>query len=135
MHQASGTPTGRQRECPSALPHTYCRARASGAATICRQCTPSPLLWARIPGLAAALCQRPLLVAAGGSSQRRSQRQQGKTLAAADKGKDCQHVTMPGELVQRVVEACVSWPKGQVGELEGVVWLLGGGMMQAMGST
>jgi len=93
------------------------------------------LLWARIPGLAAALCQRPLLVAAGGSSQRRSQRQQGKTLAAADKGKDCEHVTMPGELVQRVVEACVSWPKGQVGELEGVVWLLGGGMMQAMGST
>ena len=41
--------------------------------------------------------------AAGGGSQRRSQRQQGKTPAAADKGKDCECVTMPGELVQRVV--------------------------------
>jgi len=26
-------------------------------------------------------------------------------MAAADKGKDCEYVTMPGELVQRVVEA------------------------------
>ena len=74
-------------------------------------------------------------VAAGGSSQRRSQRQQGKTLAAADKGKDCEYATMPGELAQRVVGACVSWPEGLVGELEGVVWLLGGGMMKTRGST
>ena len=45
------------------------------------------------------LWQRQLrcAVAAGGSSQRRSQRQQGKTPAAADKGKDCEYVTMPGE--------------------------------------
>jgi len=74
-------------------------------------------------------------VAAGGSSHRRSQRQQGKTPAAADKGKDCEYVTMPGELVQRVVEARVSWLEGRAGELEGVVRLLGGGMMKARGST
>jgi len=70
----------------------------------------------------------PTALPAGGSSQRRSQRQQGKTPAAADKGKDCEYVTMPGELVQRVVEACVSWPEGRAGELEGVVRLLGGGL-------
>jgi len=80
-------------------------------------------------------CAAPTAVAAGGSSQRRSQWQQGKTLAAAVKGKDCEYVTMPDELVQRVVEACVSWPEGRAGELEGVVRLLGGGMMQTRGST
>jgi len=72
----------------------------------------------------------PTAVVAGGSNQRRSQRQQGKTPAAADK-----YVTMPGELVQRVVEACVSWPEGQVGELEGVARFLGGGIMKTRGST
>ena len=41
---------------------------------------------------------------------------------------------MPGELVQRVVEACVSWPEGRVGELKGVVQLLGGGMMKTRGT-
>jgi len=109
--QASGlghaTPMGRQSGCP----------RAMGA---------HPRL---------GNCAAPTAMAAGGSSQRRSQRQQGKTPAAADKGKDCEYVTMPGELVQRVVEACASWPVGRAGELEGVVRLLGGGMMQARGST
>jgi hypothetical protein len=42
---------------------------------------------------------------------------------------------MPVELVQRAVEACVSWPEGMAGELEGVVRLLGGGMMKTRGST
>ena len=77
----------------------------------------------------------PTAAAAAGGSQRMSQRQQGKTPTAADKGKDCEYVTMPGELVQRVVEACVSWPEGRAGELEGVVRLLGGGMMKARGSS
>jgi len=79
-------------------------------------------------------CAAPT-VTAGGSSQRRSQRQQGKAPAATDKGKDCEYVAMPGELVQRVVEACVSWPEGRARELEGVVRLLGGGMMKTRGST
>ena len=77
----------------------------------------------------------PTAAAAGGSSQRRSQRQQGKAPAVADNGKDCEYVTMPGELVQRVVEACVSWPEGRAGELQGVVRLLGGGMMETRRST
>jgi len=80
-------------------------------------------------------CAAPTAVAAGGSSQRRSQWQQGKTPAAADKGNDCEYVSMPGELVQRVVEACVSWLEGRAGELEGVVRLLVGGMMETRGST
>jgi len=77
----------------------------------------------------------PTAAAAGCGSQSRLQHQQGKLLDAAEKGKDCAYVTMPEELVQRVVEACVLWPEGQAGELEGVVRLLGGGMMKRMGST
>jgi len=80
-----------------------------------------------------ASCAARKAVAAGGSSQRRSQQQKGKTQAAVDKGKDCEYVTMPDELVQRVVEACMSWPEGRAGKLEGVVRLLGGGMMQTSG--
>ena len=34
--------------------------------------------------------------------------------------------TLLPEFVRCVVEACVSWPEGQVGELEGMVRLLGG---------
>jgi len=55
--------------------------------------------------------------------------------AAADKGKDCAYVSMPVELVQRIVEACGVWPEGRAGELEGVVRLLGGGMIDERGST
>jgi len=49
--------------------------------------------------------------------------------------KDCDYVTMLGELVQRVVGACVSWPEGRAVELDGVVRMLGGGMMQTRGCT
>jgi len=56
-------------------------------------------------------------------------------LAAADKGKNCAYVSMPGELVQRSVEACGVWPEGRVRELEGMVRLLGGGMIDERGST
>ena len=61
---------------------------------------------------------------------RKSQRQQGKAPAADDSNQGCAYVMMPGELVKRVVEACASWPEGQSGELEGVVRLLGGGMVK-----
>jgi len=80
-------------------------------------------------------CATPTAMVAGGSSQRRSHLQQGKTPATHDKGRDCEYVTMQGKLVQRVVEACASWPEGRVGELEGVVRLLGGGMTNARAST
>ena len=66
--------------------------------------------------------------------QTESRRHVGKAQAAADDGKDCEYVMMPGELVQRVVEACVSWPEGRAGELEGVVRLIGGGMITMKGS-
>ena len=70
----------------------------------------------------------PTATPAWGSSKR-SRRLQGKAPAAtADTSTDCSYVTMPGELVQRVVEACTSWPEGQAGEMEGVVRLLGGMM-------
>jgi len=70
----------------------------------------------------------PTSASAGGSS-RRSRRLEGKApAAAADTSTGCAYVIMPGELVQRVVEACASWPEGRAGELEGVVRLLGGMM-------
>jgi len=54
---------------------------------------------------------------------------EGKALAAAaDTSLDCPYVMMLEELMQRVVEACASWPEGQAGELEGGVQLLGGMM-------
>jgi len=36
---------------------------------------------------------------------------------------------MPLELVKQIVEACGSWMEGRTGELEGVVRLLGDGMI------
>ena len=78
----------------------------------------------------------PTVPVAGGDSKRWSQRQQGKTPTSADEGKDCEFFTMPGELLHRVVESCESsWPEGRVGELDGVVRLLGGGMMKKRGSA
>jgi len=74
-------------------------------------------------------------VPAGGSNQRGSQRQQGKSLADADNSKDCEYASMPNELIHQVLQACVSWSEGQAGELAGVVRLLGGGMMKVRGSA
>jgi len=54
--------------------------------------------------------------------------------AAADKGKDCEYVLMPGELVERIVEACGAWPVGWTGELKGVLRLLEGGIIDKRGS-
>jgi len=66
----------------------------------------------------------PTAVPAGGSS-RRSRRLEGKEAGAADYSTGA-YVTMLGKLVQRMVEAGVSWPEGKAGNLEGVVQLLGG---------
>jgi len=69
----------------------------------------------------------PTNALAGGS--RRSRRHEGKgPAAAADTSTGCAYVMLPGELVQRVLEACASWPEGQAGEMEGIVGLLGGMM-------
>jgi len=72
--------------------------------------------------------------ATGGS--RKSRRQQGTEPAATDT-MGCAYGEMPGELVHQVVEtcACVLWPEGRAGELEGVVRLLGGGIMKLRVST
>ena len=59
---------------------------------------------------------------------RMSLRQQGKA-PAANTDQPCHYYTMPADLVQRVVRTCVSWPAGLAGETEGIVRLLGGGMI------
>jgi len=46
-------------------------------------------------------------------------------------GGACVYVTISGELVQQVIEACAVWPEGRTGELDGMVRMLGGGMMRA----
>ena len=70
-----------------------------------------------------------------GASSRRSRRQLGKAPAAANNVQDCEYLSMPGDLVQRVVEACMWWPEGRTGELKGIVRLVGSGMMEQKGST
>jgi len=45
----------------------------------------------------------------------------------------CVYVTMLGELVQQVIEACETWLGGRTGELDGLVRKLGGGMMRTKG--
>lgn len=80
--------------------------------------------------LAFAMSTHPRLGAAGPCRQ--SRRQQGRTPAATD---GCAYEEMPGELVRRVVDACVSWPEGKAGEIEGVVRLLGGGISKVRVST
>jgi len=70
----------------------------------------------------------PTALPAGGSSKRLRRLQGEAPSAAADTSTDGAYVTMPGELVQRVVETCASWPEGQAGGMEGVVRLLGGMM-------
>ena len=78
-------------------------------------------------------CAAPTDTAAGGS--RKSRRQQCRQPAATDTTTGCAYESMPGELVKRVVEACVSWPEGRGGQMDGVVRLLGGGMMNENMST
>ena len=58
-----------------------------------------------------------------------------ETAVAGADTTNCAYASMPAELVQRVVEACVLWPEGRTGDLEGVVRLLGGGMTKARVST
>jgi len=50
---------------------------------------------------------------------------------ATNNENDCAYVTMPGELVKQLVEACESWPEGQASEMEGVIRLLGGRRMRS----
>ena len=63
---------------------------------------------------------------AGGSSLRRSKRLQVKA-ADDDDNKGCAYLTMPDDLLQRVVESSTSRPEGGAGRQEGVVQLMGGG--------
>ena len=58
-----------------------------------------------------------------------------ETAVAGAHTTNCAYASMPAELVQRVVEACVLWPEGRTGDLEGVVRLLGGGMTKVRVST
>ena len=62
---------------------------------------------------------------------RMSLRQQGKAPAtmSADTDQPCLFFAMPADLVQRVVQTCVAWPAGVAGKTEGIVRLLGGGML------
>jgi len=90
-----------------------------------------PLPLVCIPSLAVARRRRLQQEVAirGGRSSGKARRQ-----LLLTRGKDCECVTMTGELVQWVAEACVSWPEGRAGDLGGVAWLLGSGMMKARGS-
>ena len=68
----------------------------------------------------------------GDGNQKRTQRQSDKT-ADSELERGCVYITMPGDLVQRVIEACETWPGGRTGELDGLVQKLRGGMMRTKG--
>jgi alpha-tubulin suppressor-like RCC1 family protein len=54
-----------------------------------------------------------------------------QTMVATDEGRGCSHVSkLDGDLVKLVVDWCRGWPEGGAGELEGVVRLMGGGLMR-----
>jgi len=60
---------------------------------------------------------------------RKSLRQQGKSPALST-DRPCLYLTMPYDLVQRVVEMCALGPQGPAGKTEGILRLLGGGHMR-----
>ena len=66
--------------------------------------------------------------------ERKSQRRQGKepadTVTMSDDSIGCAYASMSDDLLKQIVVACGSWPEGQAGNLEGVVRLMGGGMMK-----
>jgi len=66
--------------------------------------------------------------------ERKSQRRQGKepadTVTTSDDSIGCAYASMSDDLLKQIVVACGSWPEGQAGNLEGVVRLMGGGMMK-----
>jgi len=68
----------------------------------------------------------------GDGNQKRTQRQSDKT-ADNELERGCVYVTMPGDLIQRVIQACETWPGGRTGKLDGLVRKLGGGMMRTKG--
>jgi len=89
------------------------------------------LPWERILGW--AKYNNPTDTVVGDSNQKKTRRQSDKTPDNREKERGCVYVTMPGELVQRVIEASTTWPEGWTGELGGMVRMLGGGMMNTKG--
>ena len=80
------------------------------------------------PRLGRAQAQAQAGAGAGGA--RRSQRLQVKSAAAGAAGDDgCVFRDLADHLVEMVVEACREWPEGAAGKEEGVVRVLGGGLM------
>ena len=94
---------------------------------------------AREHALAFAMVTHPRLGRAQAQAQagpqvagaRRSQRLQDKAAAAAaaDVGDECVFGGLADHLVEMVVKACREWPEGAAGKEEGVVRVLGGGLM------
>ena len=95
---------------------------------------------AREHALAFAMVTHPRLGRAQAQAQagpqvggaRRSQRLQDKAAAAAGGGgggDECVFGGLADHLVEMVVKACREWPEGAAGKEEGVVRVLGGGLM------
>ena len=88
---------------------------------------------AREHALAFAMVTHPRLgraqAQAGAGGTRRSQRLRDKAAAAGGAAGDCVFWGLADHLVEMVVKACREWPEGAAGKEEGVVRLLGGGLM------
>jgi hypothetical protein len=92
---------------------------------------------AREHALAFAMVTHPRLGRAQAQAQagpqvggaRRSQRLQDKAAAAGGGSDECVFGGLADHLVEMVVKACWEWPEGAAGKEEGVVRVLGGGLM------
>jgi len=105
LPRGSATTTCSPSLSPRALPRISCRARASGAATG----SPYSTAHAFAKGTHARLGSVASTAKSTVGGNRRSRHLEGKApAAAADTSMNCAYVTMPGELVQQVVEACTS---------------------------
>ena len=86
------------------------------------------------PRLGRAQVQVQVQARAGAGGARRSQRLQDKAAKAAAEGgggDECVFGGLADHLVEMVVKACREWPEGAAGKEEGVVRVLGGGLMWA----
>jgi hypothetical protein len=63
-------------------------------------------------------------------SQRNQDKEPADAVTTSDDSIGCAYATMSDDLLKQVVAACGSWPEGRAGKLEGVVRLMGGGMMK-----
>ena len=95
-------------------------------------CIPTHLFQGACVGRCRSLPPMHALAFAMGTHSRLGSAVESSCTTASTHTTGCAYMMMLGDLVQQLVEMCVSWPEGRAGELEGVVQLLGGSRAMAI---